>query len=654
MSRLFEALSDVEFKQPSPKPIPRAVAPRDVIQLAVRTVDVAPPLSAQELETAQLSPEALPVDVNVSAVPGPVFTGDAQTETTKDSEKPAPAEVSSSGAAPALPAEELEAKQHSPEAATVVESLFELTPPVMTAEETEQHPADAALVEVSLFELTLPLFAEETEKTEQDSPGTIPAELALPEVASPSFTKEFETEQFESEQHSPEAAPVGSSLSEVTPPLPLTESETVQLLDAIPAKLEAPEVVPSSSAEKTEPEEHATEGVPVRVVVTGMPSPPPAQQPEVELHLAEAAPGGASPSEEISAPDATPALPAHPLEPEPLSPERDFAEVVPLTGMTSPLSVHLAEPEKHSAEAIPVEALPAEELSTPDATPPSSAPEARLEPEQHSADAAPVHRPPSEEVSSPAAIPHSSEQKAGQPSSAPETAAARDSKPKPGEHARTLPVVIRVPPESRLVALSEPNTLGAEKFRALVTRLEHLRKERELKCFQVTSSVIHEGKTLVSGNVAVTLAKYSGSKTLLIEGDLHRPTLASLFGLNNIRGLSHWWYRANQDLGQFVYRLGELPLWFLPAGKPHDRPSDILRSARFVNAFAQLTNRFEWIVVDSTPMLPIVREGVTPVKAQKQGLLALDNPKIIGVVLNDASETNESKYDGQYYGSKKR
>jgi capsular exopolysaccharide synthesis family protein len=675
MSRLFEALSNAEYKQPGPKPIPRAAAPSDVIQLAVRTVDVAPPLSAQELETAQFSPETLPMDVNVSDVPGPVFTGDTQAEAKQPSEAAAPAEGPSFEAAPALPAEELEAKQHSPEAATVVDSLFELTPPVMTAEETEQHSAEAALVDVSPFELILPLFAEETEKTEQDSPETVLAEAALPGVASPSFTEEevaspLFTEEFETEQHSSEAALVDSSLCEVTPPLPLTESETVQLLDAIPAKLEAPEVVPSPPVERTEPEPHAAEGVPVRVVVTGMPSPPPAQQPEVELHLAEAAPEGASPSEEISAPDATPALPAHPLETESLSPERDFAEVVAPTDMTSPLSVHEAEPEKHSAEAIPVKVLPAGEVSTPDAIPLSSAPEARLGPEQQSADAVAAHRPPSEEVSSPAAIPHSSEQKAEQSSSAPETATARDSKPKPVERASTLPVVIRVPPESRLVALTEPNTLGAEKFRALVTRLEHLRKERELKCFQVTSSVIHEGKTLVSGNVAVTLAKYSGSKTLLIEGDLHRPTLASLFGLNNIRGLSHWWYRAGQDLGQFIYRLGELPLWFLPAGNPHDRPSDILRSARFVNAFAQLTNRFEWIVVDSTPMLPIVdvnlwsrlvdgtllvvREGVTPVKALKQGLLALDHPKIIGVVLNDASETNESKYDGQYYGSKKR
>jgi capsular exopolysaccharide synthesis family protein len=181
---------------------------------------------------------------------------------------------------------------------------------------------------------------------------------------------------------------------------------------------------------------------------------------------------------------------------------------------------------------------------------------------------------------------------------------------------------------------------------------------------------MQEGKSLVSGNMAVTLAKYFGAKTLLIEGDLHRPTLATIFGLSKMRGLSHWWSGGDQDLDQFVHRLDDLPLWFLPAGKPCDHPSDILRSARFVKAFAQLASQFEWIVVDSTPMLPIVdvnlwsrlvdgtllvvREGVTPVKALKQGLRALDHPKLIGVVLNEASATTEAKYDGHYYGSAKR
>jgi Mrp family chromosome partitioning ATPase len=103
-----------------------------------------------------------------------------------------------------------------------------------------------------------------------------------------------------------------------------------------------------------------------------------------------------------------------------------------------------------------------------------------------------------------------------------------------------------------------------------------------------------------------------------------------------------------------------MPLWFLPAGRFCDRPSEVIRSARFVKAFTQLTSEFEWTVVDSTPMLPIVdvnlwsklvdgtllvvREGVAPVRALKRGLQALDHPKLIGVVMNQASRSDQASY----------
>jgi capsular exopolysaccharide synthesis family protein len=230
-------------------------------------------------------------------------------------------------------------------------------------------------------------------------------------------------------------------------------------------------------------------------------------------------------------------------------------------------------------------------------------------------------------------------------------------------------VMVQPPLSSRLVAWTTPNSLGAEKFRALAVRLDDMRRHHQLKSLQVTSSVINEGKSFVAANLAVTLAKYSGSKTLLIEGDLHRPTLASMLGLKDLQGLSEWWSSRNQDLSRFLVRLTGTALWFLPAGKACDRPSEILRSAQLAEAFAQLAGRFDWVVVDSTPMLPVidanlwsrlvdgtllvVREGVAPLKALKNGLQSLDNPKLIGVVINEASEFDQVDYDGQYYGARK-
>lgn len=100
---------------------------------------------------------------------------------------------------------------------------------------------------------------------------------------------------------------------------------------------------------------------------------------------------------------------------------------------------------------------------------------------------------------------------------------------------------------SRLVVLADPQSLGAEKFRALATRLQNMRNQKELKTLQITSSVAHEGKTLVTANLVVTFARNSGAKVLLVEGDLHKPALQSLLGLTELHGISQWWAARDHD-----------------------------------------------------------------------------------------------------------
>lgn len=226
--------------------------------------------------------------------------------------------------------------------------------------------------------------------------------------------------------------------------------------------------------------------------------------------------------------------------------------------------------------------------------------------------------------------------------------------PKPSDLRGASSVEIDVSATSRLVALTDPQGLGAEKFRALATRLENLRNQRELKSLQVTSSMAHEGKTLVTLNLAATFAQNSSSKVLLIEGDLRRPRLASLLGLADLRGTSHWWSGRDEEISQYIHRLGHLPLWLLAAGSGCEQPSNILQSARFTEALLRLFSTFDWIIVDSTALLPfvdanlwsalldgmllVVREGVASVKVLKKGLEAIDKPNLLGVVLNDAPD----------------
>jgi capsular exopolysaccharide synthesis family protein len=229
---------------------------------------------------------------------------------------------------------------------------------------------------------------------------------------------------------------------------------------------------------------------------------------------------------------------------------------------------------------------------------------------------------------------------------------------------------IKVSESSRLVAFTEPKSLAAEKFRALVARLQNIRQKGDLKSLQVTSAVVNEGKSLVAANLAVTLVKHFGYKVLLVEGDLHRPTIGNLLGLTSLEGINQWWRRPGEksEIAHYIYKLDEISLSFLSAGSACDQPSQILQSARFAQAFERLVGSFDWVVVDSTPMSPIVdvnlwsrlvdgtllvvREGVAPIKALKMGVRGLDNPKWLGIVLNEASEFERTNYSDQYYGVK--
>ncbi len=228
-------------------------------------------------------------------------------------------------------------------------------------------------------------------------------------------------------------------------------------------------------------------------------------------------------------------------------------------------------------------------------------------------------------------------------------------------------VQLRLAADSHLVALTEPQGLPAEKFRVLVTRLRNLRSQREIKSIQVTSSVVDEGKTVIAANLAVALARHSQDRVLLVEGDLHNPSLHALLGLSHLKGLCHWWKEPKASFADFVYHVVDLPLWYLPAGERSEEPAEILQSTRFADNLAQLSGLFDWIVVDSTPLQPmadaniwnhlvdgsllVVRENITPVKALKKGLAGLDSPKIIGVVLNGATEFDRVNYYDKRYGA---
>jgi capsular exopolysaccharide synthesis family protein len=218
---------------------------------------------------------------------------------------------------------------------------------------------------------------------------------------------------------------------------------------------------------------------------------------------------------------------------------------------------------------------------------------------------------------------------------------------------------------SRVVTLTESNNLGAEKFRLLRARLRNLRERQQLQKLVITSAVPNDGKTLVAMNLAVCLAKHTNEKILLLEGDLRKPTLGEHLGIKSLPGVGEWWASVDEPVSKFIYRFDDSQLWILPAGSAPENPVNILQSSRFLELYKQLSTCFDWIIIDAPPLLPmadvsfwsrqadglllVVREGCTPKAILQKGLDTLDNPRVIGVVLNEAREVESSYYSHYYY-----
>lgn len=216
-------------------------------------------------------------------------------------------------------------------------------------------------------------------------------------------------------------------------------------------------------------------------------------------------------------------------------------------------------------------------------------------------------------------------------------------------------------PQSRLVSMTDKQSLGAEKFRFLAVRLRQIQQSRALKKILITSTIAEEGKSVISANLAVTLARRQ--KVLLVEGDLRRPGIAPQFGLGELPGLSES-LQSESSTTRNLYYLEEPHLWFMPAGQPLENPLELMQAARLADLLDQLWNGFDWVVIDSPPLLPladttvwarladgvlmVAREGKTEKRALKRGLEALGRTNVLGVVINSCSDVDHSNYYQRY------
>lgn len=222
---------------------------------------------------------------------------------------------------------------------------------------------------------------------------------------------------------------------------------------------------------------------------------------------------------------------------------------------------------------------------------------------------------------------------------------------------------ISLPSQSRLVCLTDRENPTAEAVRLLGVRLRDLRRTRTLKTVLVTSTIPQEGKSTISANLACALAYASDERILLVEGDMRRPTLTQMFGLHKTRGISEA-VKEQDGLQTSVYRLEGAGLWLLPAGGASRNPLELLQSQKLPAIMEQLATHFDWVIIDSPPVLPladtsiwmrlaegilvVTRQGITQKQQLQKGLDAIDPHKLLGILMNG---TMASTYSGYYYRS---
>ena len=221
-------------------------------------------------------------------------------------------------------------------------------------------------------------------------------------------------------------------------------------------------------------------------------------------------------------------------------------------------------------------------------------------------------------------------------------------------------------PQSLLVAYNDSQSRGAEAYRSLRNSVLLSSGNRNVKTMLVTSTLPNEGKSNTASNFACVLAQ-RGARVLVIDGDLRRPTLNLRFGAPNSIGLFEL-IVEEITVEPYLHPLENLPnLFLLPAGRRPSLPSEALGSDKFRSMLEKWEDDFDYIVVDSAPVLAVsdtlpmagwvdtvilvTRYHVTPVRALKRALAELTRAGAIveGIVINDVAQS-DSRYGGYDYG----
>jgi succinoglycan biosynthesis transport protein ExoP len=216
----------------------------------------------------------------------------------------------------------------------------------------------------------------------------------------------------------------------------------------------------------------------------------------------------------------------------------------------------------------------------------------------------------------------------------------------------------------------------AEAFRQLRTNLQFIRSENPPRVIAVSSALPGEGKTTTSINLAITLSQ-AGFKVVLVEADLRRPKIATYFPeAKGSEGLSELLsgrvkFSSVEALKESLLTWGNEGLRVIPSGAIPPNPAELLNSVRMDKVLAALRESFDYVIIDTAPLLPVTdaavvaskcdgvvlttRAGVTKNAEFKGAVEAITavGSTVFGVVLNMIPHQRGSGEYGYRYGSSK-
>jgi capsular exopolysaccharide synthesis family protein len=222
--------------------------------------------------------------------------------------------------------------------------------------------------------------------------------------------------------------------------------------------------------------------------------------------------------------------------------------------------------------------------------------------------------------------------------------------------------------DQRLVSLTRPASLEADQYQSLRLSLQRLKAARDIRMIAMTSPTTGDGKTLTTINLAGALAGV-GSRVLLIEADLRRPSVADQLGIpgNTAPGLADLVLDPTLMLQEALLPLN-LGFDVITAGSPSAEVREVFNSPRLEMILREARAHYDFVALDTPPVVPVydcrllapwvdglllvVAAHRTPRKLVEEALNLIDSARLLGIVFNRDDNPLLGYHRRHYYGSR--